>query len=297
MYLPDQVITLTMAWTFFDIDGESLFLFIILLLISISLGRGTYVLIRRFFDIRVGKRRSKGYARGFQYVIIGLGISFGMTQILKIDFATVAAGIGLVGIVVALASQQIFQNLMAGMLMGMERQIQLEDWVDIGGSPDTKPARVKDITLTKTILLDPQGKLVIVPNSVMVSSKVINYTKAGFFEVPLRLTIAIDEDVEKVKAIILEVADKEPMIMPNVPSEEKIVLTKMIHHRHLRSLFENKISFEMFVPRVLVADLSDAKVTLSIRIWVREVNLKDDIVSDFFVALHRRLNEEKIRLV
>ena len=71
--------------------------------------------------------------------------------------------------------------------------------MDIGGTPDTKPARVKDITLTKTILLDPQGKLVIVPNSVIVSSKVINYTKAGFFEVPLRLTISLDEDIRRVK--------------------------------------------------------------------------------------------------
>jgi small-conductance mechanosensitive channel len=65
----------------------------------------------------------------------------------------------------------------------------------------------------------------------------------------------------------------------------------------LRTLFENKISYEMFSPRVLVADISDAKITLSIRIWIREINRKDDIVSDFLSALFLRFREEQILLM
>jgi small-conductance mechanosensitive channel len=237
------------------------------------------------------------YARALEYAIAAIGISFGMTNILEIDFATVAAGIGLVGIVLALGSQQILQNLMAGLLIGLERQIQLEDWIDIGGSPDTKPARVRDITLTKTILLDSQGKLAVVPNSIIMSSKVINYTKAGFFEVPLRLTLSLDEDVERARAIILEVADKDPFILPNVPESEKKEIDRLFHLRQVRSLFENRISYDMFSPRVLMAEISDAKITLSIRIWIREVNRKDDTVSDFLGNLNSRLREEKIKLV
>lgn len=281
----------------YGVNVESLILFIVLLLFTLALARTAYALSRRAFDTRIGKRRSKMYARVFQYALIVVGLSYGMTSILMIDFATVAATLGLVGIVIALASQQIFQNLMAGMLIALERQIQLEDWVDIGGSPDTKPARVKDITLTKTVLLDPQGKLVIVPNSVIVSSKVINYTKAGFFEVPLRLTIQLDEDIERVTRIILDVADKDPVILLNVPGEEMKEIDRVMQKHHLRSLFENKISYETFSPRVLVTDISDAKVTLSIRIWIREVNRRDDVVSDFLGALYLRLREEKIKLV
>jgi small conductance mechanosensitive channel len=280
----------------FGINVETLLFFVLLLLVTLALGRLSYALFRRTFDARIGKRRSKMYGRAIQYVIIAVGLSVGMTDILQIDFTTIAATIGLVGIVIALASQQILQNLMAGILMGMERQIQLEDWVDIGGSPDTKPARVKDITLTKTILLDPQGKLIIVPNSVIVSNKVINYSKAGFFEVPIRLAVAMDVDLVRVKAIILEVADKDPFILPNVPIVEKQEAERVMHLRHLRSLFENKISFDMFHPRVLVADSLDGKIVLSIRIWIREVNRRDDIVSDFLGTLLLKLGEEEIKL-
>jgi small conductance mechanosensitive channel len=286
-----------MAWTVFGIEGESLVLFTTLILLTLMLSRAVYVLFRRAFDIRLGKRRSKLYARGMEYVIIATGLSYGMTQIFRIDLSTIAATVGLVGIVIALASQQILQNLMAGILMGMERQVQLEDWVDIGGTPDTKPARVKDLTLTKTILLDPQGKLIIVPNSLIMSSKVINYTKAGFFEVPLRLTISCEEDIERVRKMILEVADKDPLILPNVPSPEKREIEKLMRLRQFRALFENKISYEMFSPRVLMADISDAKVTLSIRIWIREVNRRDDIVSAFLGNLFTRLVDERIKMV
>lgn len=281
----------------FGINIESLFFFILSLLVTLALGRLAYAVFRRTFDTRIGKRWSKRYGRAIQYVMIAVGLSIGMTNILQIDFTTIAATIGLVGIVIALASQQILQNLMAGILMGMERQIQLEDWVDIGGTPDTKPARVKDITLTKTILLDPQGKLVVVPNSVIVSSKVINYTKAGFFEVPIRLAVAMDADLDQLKVIILEVADKDPFILPNVPTVEKQEVERVMHLRHLRSLFENRISFDMFHPRVLVADSVDGKIVLSIRIWIREVNRRDDIVSDFLGALLVKLKEKEIKLV
>lgn len=286
-----------MAWTIFGIDGESLVVFTFLILFTLFLSRALHNLFRRTFDIRLGKRRSKMYARGLEYAIIATGLSFGMTQIFRVDLSTIAATVGLVGIVIALASQQILQNVMAGLLMGMERQVQLEDWIDIGGLPETKPARVKDITLTKTILLDPQGKMVIVPNTMITSSKVINYTKAGFFEVPLRLTVHLDEDIERVRKIILEEADKDPHVLPNVPGEERVEIDRVIHLRRLLSLFENKISFEMFLPRVLVSDISDGKVTLSIRIWIREVNRRDDFVSDFLNTLYTRLKTEKIRLV
>ncbi|MGD0818862.1 MAG: mechanosensitive ion channel family protein [Methanomassiliicoccales archaeon] len=281
----------------FGINVESLFFFIVLILVTLAIARTAYALFRHTFETRIGKRGSKKIARGIQYLIIAAGLSFGMTNILQIDLATVAATLGLVGIVIALASQQILQNLMAGMLIGLERQIQLEDWIDIGGSPDTKPARVKDITLTKTILLDPQGKLIVVPNSYIVGGKVINYTKAGFFEVPLRLTVSLEVDLEMVKKIILEVADKDPFILPNVPGQEKHEVEKVMRLHRLRALFENKISYEMFSPRVLVADISDARITLSVRIWIREINRRDDIVSDFLSSLFLRLREEKILIL
>ncbi|MGD0057379.1 MAG: mechanosensitive ion channel family protein [Methanomassiliicoccales archaeon] len=252
---------------------------------------------RRFLDSRLPKRNSKLAARMAEYIILGIGIFVGIYQVLNLALEAFAATLGILGIGAAFASQQIAQNLMAGIMIGLERRIQLEDWIDIGGTPDTKPARVKDITLTKSILLDPSGKLVIVPNSTIIGSKVINYTKAGFFEVPLPLTLPLNADIDKAKRIILDVADKHEKILPNLPPEEKKAAVRAIQLPQFKRLFENSISLESFCPRVLITDISNAKVTLSIRIWIREVSKKDDIVSDFLGVLFKRLREEKIDLI
>ena len=38
----------------------------------------------------------------------------------------------------------------------------------------------------------------------------------------------------------------------------------------------------MFEPRVLVSDISDSKITFSVRIWIREIDKKDEIVSELY---------------
>jgi len=285
-----------MADTILGVTLETLLIFVFVIMVTVVLARLVYALTRRYLDPRLPKRNSKLAARMAEYIVLGIGVFIGVYQILNLALEAFAATLGILGIGAAFASQQIAQNLMAGIMIGLERRIQLEDWIDIGGTPDTKPARVKDITLTKSILLDPSGKLVIVPNSTIISSKVINYTKAGFFEVPLPLTLPLNADIDKVKRIILDVADKHDKILPNVPLEEKRAMVRTIQLPQFKRLFENSISMESFNPRVLVTDISNARVTLSIRIWIREINKRDDIVSGFLDILFKRLRDENIEL-
>jgi len=285
-----------MADMILGVTLETLLIFVFVIMVTVVLARLVYALTRRYLDPRLVKRNSKLAARMAEYIVLGIGVFIGVYQILNLALEAFAATLGILGIGAAFASQQIAQNLMAGIMIGLERRIQLEDWIDIGGTPDTKPARVKDITLTKSILLDPSGKLVIVPNSTIISSKVINYTKAGFFEVPLPLTLPLNADIDKVKRIILDVADKHDKILPNVPSEEKRAMVRTIQLPQFKRLFENSISMESFNPRVLVTDISNARVTLSIRIWIREINKRDDIVSGFLDTLFKRLRDENIEL-
>ena len=61
---------------------------------------------------------------------------------------------GLVGVAIAFASQQIISNLLSGLLISFTRPIQLEDWVEVGLAPSTGVCRVKDINLMATVLRD-----------------------------------------------------------------------------------------------------------------------------------------------
>jgi small conductance mechanosensitive channel len=285
-----------MADTIFGVSIDALLLFIFILVLTVILARLAYVLLRRAFDDRFSRRRSKVLARSAQYVVIMIGIGWGLLEVLRLNLTVAAASLGVVGIGVAFASQTIIQNWMAGVLIGLERRVQLEDWIEVYGMTVGRPARVRDITLTRTVLLTSNGRLIYVPNAYLISNLVTNYSKAGFVEVPLDLQVPAAEDLGRVKRIILEVADKEPKVLPNVAPSEKDAFGRMLSVTRLGKLFENRPPVELFSPRVLVTGTTGATVLLSVRIWIMEVGIRDEIVSSYWEHLLARLKEERINL-
>ena len=274
---------------------ENWTVFFIILLVSAVLARAVYIYIRYFFDQRLTKRASKNIARMAEYIIICAGMTYGIFNVLQLNLTAIAASLGLAGIAVAFASQQIIQNFIAGLIIGVERRIQLEDWIEIVGSTTAyKTARVRDITLTKTILLDASGHLVHVPNSVIINSQVINYTQAGFFEVPIEIRIDRKDDMDRVTSIVREVAEKEKDILPNPHVEG---------NRDLELLFEfiktklkvSQTDMTMFNPRVLISRIDGDDLVLSIRIWIMDPPRRDDIVSKFLQNLNTECSKAGIK--
>lgn len=109
--------------------------------------------------------------------------------ILGLDLNAMIASLGIISIALALASQQIISNLLAGLLITIDRTIRLDDWVDFGGDPATGIVRVRDLTFTRTILEDRDGRVFSVPNAALLSSKIVNYSKSGYIEIPVDISL------------------------------------------------------------------------------------------------------------
>jgi small conductance mechanosensitive channel len=275
---------------------EAFLLFLFTFLLTLIVSNVSYVLMRWLLDAKLSRRHSKLIARLIQYAVIISGLYVGIHRVLGEDLTAFAASLGVFSIALAFSSQQIIQNLIAGLLIIIERPIQLEDWIEVGGAPETGVCKVKDISLTTTVLRNINGRLIYLPNSVLLSSRLINYTKSGFVEIPVPLTIPTGSDFETVKGIVLDVTDKNAGILPNVPTEEKAIMTHILEISRFKGLFEHDLNVKIFEPRILIADVSGSKITLSVRIWIREINRKDEIVSEFLESLSKRLKEENIAL-
>jgi len=275
---------------------ESFLLFLFTFILTLIVGNVAYVVMRRLLDDKLSRHHSKILARATHYTVLFGGIYLGIHNVLGKDLTAFAASLGVFSIALAFSSQQIIQNLVAGVLIAIERPIRLEEWIEVGGAPETGVCKVKDITLTTTVLRNINGRLIYLPNSVLLSSRIINYSKSGFVELPVQLTIPYGSDLKKIKRIVLAVADENAWILPNVPIEEKSMMTQLLEMPRFKRVFEPDFYVTMFEPKVLIADISGSKITLSIRIWLREVNKKDEIVSEFLDTMLKRLSEEKIDL-
>ncbi|MCJ7517127.1 MAG: mechanosensitive ion channel family protein [Methanomassiliicoccales archaeon] len=283
-----------------DLSGvtiEQILVVVLILLVAVFLAKAASALIRRYLDDRISKNWSKGLARIIQYVILGIGLYIGFYEIFRVSVSAMLASLGIVGLAIAFASQQVIQNAISGILISVTRPIRLEDWVEVGGTPDTGVGRVKDITLLTTVLRDGDGRISYIPNSMILTTKVINYTKSGFVALRVRLTVMSPIDFGRLKQIVLEVTDEDPLILPNVTEEEHSAVAKIIEIPNIRAMFEHKHDMSALNPKVTISDISETKVGVVVKFWIREINLKDEITSGFLNKLGTRLENEGIRLI
>jgi len=280
----------------FGVTLENLLLFVFVVLVTMIGGRLLYNLVRNTTKQRISRRSSKILAKMLQYSIYIIGLYFGIVNVLGVSNLTaLGASLGLVALGVGFASQQIIQNLMAGVMLAFDRRILLDDWIKITGTLDFTIARVKDITLTRTVLLDPSGKMVFVPNATIISSMVINYTRSAFNEITIPVRVQFTQDLERVKRNILEVADADENILPNVKNLKKDKFERLIQNSKAKKIFDSALPRELYQPQVLISNISGLEISLSIRLWVIEIQNRDEIVSNFLKRLMERFESEKIR--
>jgi small-conductance mechanosensitive channel len=271
-----------------------LILFTLILVAGAIVGKAISMLIRRGLDEKVGRRLSKTVARSAQYIIIGAAVIIGFDQALEQQLSGLIISLGLVGVAIAFASQQIVSNMLSGFIIAISKPIQLEDWIELGLTPTTGVSRVKDITLMTTVLRDVDGRISIIPNSQIINGKVVNYTKAGFVAVTIPMWIVPTSDMERIRQIVLEEADIHPRILPRVTGEEKSIIAKMFERPYIRSLFGPSLDLNTLNPQVNIVTIQGSRVKIEIRVWLREINKRDEIVSEFLTELKKRFAAEEI---
>ncbi len=279
-----------------DITLQIFILFLTLFVGTIILSMLANVLIRKFLDPRMARRYSKITARLVQYSILIVGFYYSFTEVLEFDFTAFLASLGLIGIAIAFSSQQVIQNMMAGLLIFITRPVQMEDWVAVGGIPDTGIGRVKDINWTRTVLRNQDGRIVFIPNSNMITSKVVNYTQAGYTRTPVDLEVPYDIDFDRFKSIVMDVAHDHPKIPPNMTEEEKDRFSSTFDLPSIKRFLEDKPNMNMFETQVQITGLLESKYKVQVHIWVAEIKDREMIVSEFLEMLMNRLRSEGISL-
>jgi len=273
---------------------ENVLIFIFLFFVFIFAGNLCYALVRRALDPVLPRGSARFSAALVQYAVIFAGIYFSALVILDFDLTAFSASLGILSIVVAFSSAQIIQNVLAGLLIAVNRPIRLEEWIAVGGAPETGIVRVKDIALTTTTLRGQNGRLVTMPNSALLNTKIVNYTRSGFIRVRFALVVPRTIPVERVRGLVLAAADREPEILPNVWGEEKSLFDSMLQLPSMRRLYAETVDLSLLSPKVLVSGAGPDTLTLSIGFWIQRIDHRDEIVSSFLLAILSALEEDGI---
>jgi small-conductance mechanosensitive channel len=107
-------------------------------------------------------------------IILAIGAALALSRFG--EFSRLATGIlassAVLGLVVGFAARQTLANMVAGILLAVTQPIRIGDTVTIGEDS----GRVDDLTLSYTYLDAGDGRLMVVPNDVVVTSILFNHS-------------------------------------------------------------------------------------------------------------------------
>ena len=128
---------------------------------------------------------------------------------LGISVTSLIAALSIVGVACSLAVQDFLSNVFGGLQIVSNHPFDIGDYVEAGGEAGT----VREVGLFYTKLDTPDKKLVQIPNSKIANDSIINYSDARVRRVEFLFSVAYDNDVERVRSVMLELMNGHEMVL------------------------------------------------------------------------------------
>ena len=135
--------------------------------------------------------------RGLKIAFVALG-AITVLEIWGIQVAPILAGLGLIGVAVALGAQDLFRNLIAGLLIIGERRLAHGDWIKIDGGVE---GTVEAIGFRSTRVRQFDKAPIYVPNSKLADTALVNYTRMTHRRIYWMIGVEYRATVEQLRRI------------------------------------------------------------------------------------------------
>lgn len=189
-------------------------LLVCLAVVRLLLGMTRRLVERASLDERIKRYILQG-VRAFLYLLTALV----MAESLDIDVTSLIAVVGVFGLAVSLAVQDVLSNVAGGMVLLFSKPFALGDYVSTADGE----GEVAEITLTHTKLDTPGGQRVMLPNSKLTAGQIVNYTVRGVRRADHAIAASYDDEPEAVRSACLKALERTPNILPD-PAPQ-VVLT------------------------------------------------------------------------
>jgi len=139
--------------------------------------------------------------KSLKILIFILGLA-AVLELWGIKIGPIIAGLGLFGVAVALGAQDLFKNLISGILVLVEKRFKIGDWILVEGIIE---GVVEKIGFRSTVLRKFDKSLAIIPNFQFAENAVINISETTNWRIDWAITLQYDTTVEQLKKIRDEV--------------------------------------------------------------------------------------------
>jgi small conductance mechanosensitive channel len=171
-----------------------------------------------------------------------------------IPITSLVAVLASAGVAVALALQDSLSNIASGVFLVVNQAYEIGDFIEANGVSGT----VQEVKLFQTVLLTPDNRRVLIPNSSVAASTLINYSSEDTRRVDFEVGVSYDSNVDQVKSILVAIAQNHPSVLQDP------------------------------APMARLANFGDSSIDFTFRVWCK---------SEDYWKVKFDLNEEIIRVL
>jgi len=162
-------------------------------------------------------------------------------ELLGINTASVLTVLGAAGLAVGLALKDTLSNIAAGIFLLTQHPYKTGDFVECAGMSGS----ILEIGLFTTKLRTPQGQDIFVPNNSIIAAPITNYSSNKIRRADITVGIDYADNLEAGIKLLQAMMDRHPLILKDP------------------------------APVVVVAELADSSVNLTLRFWTENANYWD----------------------
>lgn len=148
---------------------------------------------------------------------------------LGVNISSFIAALASVGVAIGLGLQNSVSQFASGIMIIFNKPFKKGDFVEIKGVSGS----VSEINIMYTVLLSPDNKRIIMPNSDITSNHIINYSAEENRRCDLTFSISYADDISKAKSIVLSqvsqletvLNDPEPVVLVSAQEASSVQLT------------------------------------------------------------------------
>lgn len=165
-------------------------------------------------------------------LLLKLAVILSALSTLGVSVSSFLAAIGAAGVTAGLGLQSSVSQIASGIQILINHPFKSGDFVDLG----SVSGKVHEIKLMYTVFITADNKQVIVPNSTITTSNIINYNAENRRRLDLVYSVSYDQDIEKAKQVIANVvrqnqhilSDPEPVIGVNEHAASSINIACLV---------------------------------------------------------------------
>ncbi len=235
-----------------------------ILLLTLFLSRR----VNSLFDQRLAKREHIDpglrytIARLVRYLFVVIGVLIAL-KVFTIDLTSIAVLVTALSVGIGFGLQYIAADIVSGFILLFERPVRVGDRITIGEDEGD----VQSINLRTTLVMTNDRVAIIVPNSRLVSQRVINWSYGDpRARIPIPIGVAVNSDVNLVTETLLLAA-----------KDVDLVLTDP-------------------APKVQFLKFGDYSLEFRLLVWTRHPSRHPQIKSDINYRIERLFRERHIEI-